>query len=120
MKPAFRLIIAGSRGIEPRFSQIETVLSEQGWTPTTILSGCCHGPDKAGEAWATTRLVPVERYPADWETYGKSAGPRRNREMAERADAALVFWDGKSRGTKNMIDEMKRRGKPVFVVEKPQ
>lgn len=36
--------------------------------------------------------------------------------MAEYADAAIVFWDGKSRGAKNMIDEMKKLGKPVKLV----
>ena len=41
-------------------------------------------------------------FPADWEKYGKSAGVRRNEQMAIYSDAVIVFWDGFSRGTQNM------------------
>ena len=34
----------------------------------------------------------------------------RNRQMAENADALIAYWDGESRGTKNMIEEAKKRG----------
>ena len=46
----------------------------------------------------------VAYFPADWDKYGKAAGFIRNEQMAQNADALVVFWDGKSRGTKNMIE----------------
>ena len=60
------------------------------------------------------------RFPADWKVYGKQAGPVRNRQMLnyakEEQGALLAFWDGKSRGTKNMIDIAKDAGIIVKVV----
>ena len=58
----------------------------------------------------------IHEFPADWEFYGKRAGFVRNKEMAALADVGLGFWDGKSKGTKHMIDEMKRLNKPLYVV----
>ena len=43
-----------------------------------------------------------------WDIYGKSAGYKRNEEMAKVADSCVVFWDGKSSGTKHMIDLVKK------------
>ena len=54
--------------------------------------------------------------PADWEKYGRSAGPKRNAQMAEIANALIAFWDGQSRGTKNMIETAKQKGLIVKVV----
>lgn len=54
--------------------------------------------------------------PADWDRLGKKAGMVRNAQMADYADAAIVFWDGKSNGTANMISNMKMRDKPCHVI----
>lgn len=59
----------------------------------------------------------VDQYPADWDTYGKSAGYRRNEDMAKIADACIVFWDGESRGSKHMIDIAEREGLPLRIVK---
>lgn len=61
------------------------------------------------------RDIPVKRFPADWDRHGRAAGPIRNCQMAQYADALIAIWDGKSRGTKNMIDEMNKCGKPVLI-----
>lgn len=76
-----------------------------GFIPTEIFSGVASGPDQLGESWARERGVPIRRFYADWSIFGKSAGPIRNREMAENADALIAIWDGESRGTANMIKE---------------
>ena len=52
---------------------------------------------------------------ADWETYGKSAGYRRNVDMAESADALVALWDGVSNGTKHMINIARQKGLRVHV-----
>lgn len=50
----------------------------------------------------------VQSFPADWQKNGKSAGYKRNEEMAQNSDALIAFWDGESKGTKHMIDTAKR------------
>ncbi len=107
-----KVIIAGSRHI----NDIEFILNaidESGWEITEVVCGMASGVDRIGKAWAEEMNIPVKPFPADWNRYGKSAGPIRNGEMADYADAAIVIWDGKSRGSKNMIEQMGRRGKPV-------
>lgn len=83
-----------------------------------ILSGCCRGADQLGERYAAERGYTVERHPADWQFYGSSAGPRRNREMAEAADHIIVFWDGESAGSRSMIECAERLKKPLRVIIK--
>jgi len=82
---------------------------------TEVVSGTARGVDQGGELWASVQGRPVKRFPADWDTYGKSAGHRRNAEMAKYADALVAIWDGKSRGTANMISEARKRGLVVFI-----
>lgn len=82
-----------------------------------IVSGGCRGVDKSGEEFALSYGLPYKIFHADWKGNGVAAGPMRNREMATYADALVAVWDGKSRGTKNMIEEMKRLKKPVFVFD---
>ncbi|MBO5873187.1 MAG: DUF2493 domain-containing protein [Clostridia bacterium] len=80
-----------------------------------IVSGGARGADALGERYARENGFEIERYPADWDTYGKSAGPIRNKQMAEICDCAICFWDGKSRGTASMIQFAKQRNKPIRV-----
>ena len=81
-----------------------------------IVCGEARGADSLGKRYAQSKGYPVLSYPADWKKYGKSAGIRRNKEMAMAADALVAFWDGKSKGTFNMINTMRRLGKPVKIV----
>ena len=80
-----------------------------------ILSGCASGADAIGEQYAKENGFKVEKYPADWKTYGKIAGPKRNKQMAEDSDYVICFWDGKSKGTWSMIQFAKQLDKPVKV-----
>jgi len=54
-------------------------------------------------------------FPADWKKYRNAAGPIRNAQMAEVADAVLCVWDGKSSGTKDMMNQARKRGLPLYV-----
>lgn len=80
-----------------------------------IVSGGATGADALGERYAREKGYTVKRFSADWKTYGKAAGPRRNREMAAYADALLAFWDGSSKGTMNMIQEAEKQGLKVGI-----
>lgn len=81
-----------------------------------IVSGGATGIDSDGEAAADACLLPVRKFPADWNTHGKAAGPIRNKQMAEYADALLLIWNGESRGSANMKKEMLKLNKPVYEI----
>lgn len=111
-----KTIIAGSRDIDD-YALLCEVLEEVPWTVTEVVSGHCMptgnhpklSVDLLGERWAAEHGVPVRLFPAKWKELGKRAGYVRNVEMAlhvaASGDGALVaLWDGKSKGTKHMID----------------
>lgn len=112
-----RVIIAGSRNFIPfnrDLKKIDNLL--QNIEEPIIISGCADGADKFGEMYAEYNCLQVERYPADWTKYGKRAGYIRNKQMGEVADMAIIFWDGKSKGSKMMIDIMKELNKPYRII----
>ncbi len=82
-----------------------------------IVSGCAKGADTLGEYFAKFNGFKIEKFPADWNQFPRSAGYIRNKEMAKFADYLIVFWDGKSKGTRNMIDEMKKLNKPILALK---
>ena len=98
-----RIIIAGGRDFED-YDYLLTVCRKLLTRADTIISGCANGADKLGEQFAEKNGITVERFPADWDKHGKAAGHIRNHQMSLQADALIAFWDGKSRGTKNMIE----------------
>ena len=80
-----------------------------------IVSGGCSGADMLGERYAKENGFKVECYPANWDKFGRSAGPKRNEEMAKIADFVICFWDNISLGTKSMISFAKRYEKPIKI-----
>jgi hypothetical protein len=109
-----KTIIAGSRnGIT--LDDVYTAIDNCGWKPTSVVSGCAVGVDSMGEYWAEKNGIHVIRLPANWAEHGRSAGHIRNAEMANIADALIAVWDGKSNGTKNMIEIAKKKGLCVYV-----
>lgn len=109
-----KVIIAGTRSVED-YALVVQAVERSGYEITEVVSGCATGIDRLGEQWARTNNVPIKEMPADWSRYGNSAGPYRNRAMADYADAAIIVWDGQSRGTRNMIENMIRRKKPYYI-----
>ena len=83
---------------------------------TEIVCGKAAGIDTVGEAWAISNGIKVSEFPAEWDL-GKHAGLLRNAAMAEYADAALIIWDGKSKGSADMLKHMHRLAKPVAIYE---
>ncbi len=80
-----------------------------------IVSGGSTGADALGKQFAQEFHIPINEFPANWSRHGKKAGPIRNQHMAEYADALVAFWNGKSRGTRNMITEALKNGLEVHV-----
>ena len=113
-----KTIIAGSRTIE--LDEVTTFLDELkqlGVVITEVVSGTAKGVDSHGELWAKENGIPVKRFPANWDEFGKSAGCIRNQEMLDYAEQVIVIWDGTSRGTKNMIDIAKRKKMMIYLLE---
>jgi len=81
-----------------------------------VVCGEARGADTVGKLWAESKGYPVKSFPADWDKYGKAAGHVRNSEMANYGTHLIAFWDGSSRGTKNMIESAKKKGLLVRVV----
>lgn len=110
------VIVAGSRSIRDIltdegqrllvFSAIKTSLFD----PDEIVSGTAHGVDKLGEAYAEANDLDIAQFPADWEQHGRKAGPLRNTEMAEYADALIAIHVNDSAGTADMV----RTGKKIL------
>ena len=80
-----------------------------------VVCGGARGGDAFGKEYAEEYGLKVKMFPAEWGKYGRSAGYRRNAEMADYADCLLAFWDGESKGTKHMIDLAKKKGLKVFI-----
>jgi hypothetical protein len=117
-----KVIVAGSRGFDDytllsdELNKLQHLLKSMDKSITEIVSGTARGADKLGERWADENNVCIKKFPADWNTYGKSAGYIRNQQMAEYADVLYAFWDGKSKGTKHMIDLAHKHNLKVRVI----
>ena len=109
MSENFKVIIAGGRD----FNDLK-LLSKvcdyylQNKDNIEIVSGSARGADRLGEEYAKSKGYSIKYFPANWDI-GKSAGYIRNAEMADYGDAAIIFWNGVSKGTKHMIDLSKKQ-----------
>ena len=109
-----RTIIAGSRNIN-NYTTVRCAIENSGFTPTVVISGGARGVDKFGEMYAKSRGIKLEIYPANWNKFGKSAGYKRNYQMAQLSDALIAIWNGKSKGTAHMINLAKSKNLKVHV-----
>jgi len=116
-----KIIIAGSRSFT-NYHTLSTHLDHlfsRCKSSVSIVSGHAQGTDRLGERYADEHKLVVHPFPVtaeDWKRIGKSAGYRRNKEMAQFADALVAFWDGSSRGTSHMIDLAREHGLRVRIV----
>ena len=121
-KPPYYLVVAGGRDFND-FDLHKREVCKLMWKElapyeVVIISGeCPRGADYWAKLAAQALKLRYMGVPAEWSTHGKAAGPMRNAYMAEHGSGLLAFWDGESKGTGNMIGEMKRRSKPVRIVE---
>ena len=112
-KLLMKVIIAGGRKFKPDTESggwLFNILNEL--NPDEIISGCAEGADKFGEDVASVIHICVKRFPANWREYGKAAGPIRNQQMADYADACILFPGDK--GTSDMRKRAIEKGMPVY------
>jgi hypothetical protein len=116
-----KVLIAGSRNLQVSNNTMLEDLNEflddiNAGFVSTIISGGATGIDKCGESLAESLGVPVKQYLPNWKKEGKKAGPLRNKEMVDACDAALIYYDGKSKGTLSTINFLKKTTKPYLLI----
>lgn len=114
-----RIIVAGGRDFKSYATltrEVNKYIQTNQVDDVIIVSGKAKGADSLGELYALQRGLPIKEFPANWDKHGKAAGPIRNVEMAEYATHCIVFWDGKSRGSKHMIDTAQAKGLPTKII----
>ena len=125
-----KVLVCGDRNWTDR-KRVFVVLSHvyAGWLATkeegetfTIIEGQCRGADKIGGEWAEMmkkRGVIHDPVPAQWDRYGRGAGPKRNQEMLDRnPDLVVAFHDAitESRGTKDMVGRAEKAGVKTWLI----
>lgn len=122
----YKIIIAGSRDFlnykllekecDEFIEQYQSATEHLPYDDIGIISGNARGADKLGEQYAKENNYKCYVMPADWNKHGKSAGYIRNADMAKEANALIVFWDGKSKGTNHMIQLAKQNYLTIKIV----
>lgn len=110
-----KVIIAGSRTFY-NYDLVEETMKNLEIEVTEIVCGEAFGADTQGRKWAIKHNIPIKSFYPEWDKYGNYAGIRRNHQMGDYADYLVAFWDGKSSGTKDMINYMQQLGKHGKVI----
>jgi len=106
-----KLIIAGGRDYyltKDEYAWLDNI----GKDVTEVVSGCATGADECGERWARKNRIPIKKFKAEWQRFGKRAGMLRNKDMAFYADALAIFPGGK--GSANMRKEATNKKIKIF------
>ena len=110
-----KTIIAGSRDFN-NYDMLKECINQSLFEITEVVCGGAKGVDDLGLKWAMDNNKNLKIFMADWKVYGKSAGPIRNKQMADYCDQAIIICNNKSSGAMNMIDNMVKNKKPHFIV----
>src|SRR3954465_9327693 len=111
-----RLLVCGSRHFND-YKLLEKELDK--YDISEIVEGEARGADKLSRIYGEHRGIPVRPFPANWNLYGKRAGPIRNSAMLSEGKREMVvaFREPNSRGTQNMIDQAKKAGIETVVID---
>jgi YspA, cpYpsA-related SLOG family len=115
-----RLSICGGRNLDEMKAMgviLEWISNYPSGTVKHIIQGGARGADRAARTVADALSIPQTQYDADWEKYGKSAGPIRNRIMLTEGKPDVILALTGGRGTANMIEIGREAGIPVFELE---
>ena len=110
------IIIAGSRDFTDYETLCKIIKAAKLPIISSVICGVAKGADLLGKRFAEENNIPIKEFPADWDTFGKSAGYRRNVDMANYADACFLFWDGESKGTEHMYRTSAQKGLLTILV----
>ena len=114
-----KVLICGDRNWSDR-GTIRSWLSKlQDLGFDTVIEGEARGADSIAREEAEQMGFEVLKFPADWSTYGRAAGPIRNRQMLDQSPELVLAFHGNisaSRGTKDTLNEAERRGIETMLV----
>ncbi|MDE7301690.1 MAG: DUF2493 domain-containing protein [Oscillospiraceae bacterium] len=105
-----KFAVIGSRGLT--IDNLEKYLPPE---TTEIISGGAKGIDTCAREYAIAHNIKLTEFLPEYEKYGKSAPLKRNITIIESADIVLAFWDGRSNGTRFVIDKCREAGKAIKV-----
>lgn len=106
-----KVAVIGSRGVN--VTNLGEYLPE---STTEIISGGAKGVDTCARNYALSQGIKITEYLPEYEKYGRAAPLKRNITIIKNADLVLAFWDGKSKGTKYVIDNCEKLGVEVRVI----
>ena len=106
-----KLAIIGSRSIEKL--DLDEYIKDK---PDVVISGGAKGIDTIAWEWAVKNNIEIIVHRPDYNKNGKWAALRRNDIIIDEADKIIAFWNGKSTGTKYVIDRAKELNKNIEVV----
>lgn len=113
-----RIIICGSRNWTNKRTihrEIDRLLAKYG-DELVIIQGGARGADTIATIYALDKNIKVCSYNADWETYGKRAGPIRNQRMIDEGKPqGVVAFDLGTSGTADMVSRSRNAGLPVII-----
>ena len=106
-----KIAIIGSRNIEPE--NLGDYLPKE---VSEIVSGGARGVDSKARDYAVEHNKKLTEFLPEYNKYKRGAPLKRNIQICEYADRVLAFWDGKSRGTKFVIDYCKNNNIPIEII----
>ncbi|MBQ8532179.1 MAG: hypothetical protein IJ432_01955 [Clostridia bacterium] len=83
---------------------------------TEIVSGGARGIDACAKEYAQKNKIKITEFLPEYDKYGKVAPLKRNLQIIEYSDMVIAFWDGKSRGTKYVIENCKNLNKKIKIL----
>ena len=105
-----KVAIIGSRNLEIEIPEEAIPKSTE-----QIISGSAEGIDRKARTFAEEHHIQILEILPDYQRYQKSAPLKRNDDIIEMSDMVIAFWDGKSRGTKYVIDKCRQLDKPIKI-----
>lgn len=118
----FYCLVAGSRTFNDKKSLYATLdFLLQNYKEIHIVAGEAKGADELAKQYAFDRNYLYHGFPADWNTFGKSAGYKRNIQMHKfiaqfQKRGCVCFWDGQSKGTAHNFELAKKLNTPLRII----
>ena len=113
-----RLGIVGCRDfIDYNRLEKEVSVIRANYKISTIVSGGASGADALAKRYAKVHNLSYKEFKPDWNKYGRSAGPKRNKLIVQASDMIVAFWDYNSKGTASTIRIAKEMKKTIIIID---